>query len=95
MPCLCGDSQCPSCGSAQGTLERSSLQIALDLGFTCLDYKAQRVAFQQAIALGWKGKCPSVLGHATAEAALHSALKHLECIQHLAIYGRTTYDNQT
>lgn len=21
MPCMCGDSQCPSCGEAQGTLE--------------------------------------------------------------------------
>lgn len=25
MPCMCGDSQCPSCGLAQGTLERSPI----------------------------------------------------------------------
>jgi len=27
MACMCGDSQCPSCGLAQGTLERKEMQM--------------------------------------------------------------------
>lgn len=26
MPCFCGDSQCPSCGAAQGTLEPKEIR---------------------------------------------------------------------
>jgi hypothetical protein len=32
MPCLCGDSQCPSCGLAQGTLEGPETDLCENCG---------------------------------------------------------------
>ena len=100
MSCMCGDSQCPSCGLAQGTLEQSIFEVIVgNVGTVYVgnNYMKASSKFQTYIKqsknkIGRAGGEPVVLMHKGSIRHEYEPPKDLcpICGQSIKITGTTT-----